>query len=536
MAKYDVIIIGAGPNGLTAGAYLSKQGLKVLLLERKLEAGGGLATEEVTLPGFLHNTHSIYHMMVDYAPAYQDLGLDNSHYRVRYVYPPLQFALPLPDGRAVCLYTDVEKTCESLAKFSRHDADSYRDMYHRFKRYMDAFLAPATYVTPMSALEQAAKLEQSEVGREITAYSEKSPKEIVDEFFEDEQVKTLMLYAACHWGLEYDVQGVGYLALLYLNRATNYRLCVGGSHMLSQALNKIVLENGGMVWGSQRIKRILVEGNGAKGVELEDGRVVEAEKAIISTIDPHQTFLKLVGEDKLDKDFVDRLNDWKWESWSLFEVHLALDMAPQFTHPETAQAFVHVMGYQTTQDLISHWEAIRRGELVEGAGFNACFPSIHDPSQAPVGKYTGLISQMAPYNLKDGHDRWYSLKFKEEHAERCLRVMQRYVPNIKEALLWKSMSTPVDIQNKFLDMVQGSIKQGAYHPFQMGYLRPNEECSQTRTPIKNLYLGGASCHPGGLILLGPGYVAAGAVVEDLGQEKWWREPEVVRAAREGGLL
>ena len=180
MANYDVIIIGAGPNGLTAGAYLSKQGLRVLILEKKLEAGGGLATEEVTIPGFLHNTHSIYHMMVDYAPAYQDLRLDDSHYRVRYVYPPLQFALPLSDGRAVCLYADVDQTCKSLAQFSKHDADSYRDMYHRFKGYMDSFLAPATYVPPMSALEQAAKLEESEMGREITAYSEKSPKQIVD--------------------------------------------------------------------------------------------------------------------------------------------------------------------------------------------------------------------------------------------------------------------------------------------------------------------------------------------------------------------
>lgn len=306
--------------------------------------------------------------------------------------------------------------------------------------------------------------------------------------------------------------------------------------MLSQGLNKVLIENGGMVWGSQRIKRILVEGGTARGVELEDGRVIEAEKGIISTVDPHQTFLKLVGPDKLDKDFIDRLNDWKWEGWSLFETHLALESAPQFNHPETAGAYIHVMGYETTQDLINHWEAIKRGELLEGAGFNACFPSLHDPTQAPPGKHTGLMSQMAPYNLKVGPEKWYGLKFKDEHAERCLSVMEQFVPNIRDVLLWKSMATPLDIQNKFIDMVQGSIKQGAYHPFQMGYLRPNEECSQNRTPVKNLYLGGASCHPGGLILLGPGYVAAGSLLEDLGQERWWKEPETVSRARQAGLL
>lgn len=536
MATYDVIIIGAGPNGLTAGAYLSKQGLKVLVLERKLEAGGGLATEEVTLPGFLHNTHSIYHMMVDYAPAYRDLELGSSHYKVRYVHPALQFALPLADGRTVCLYNEVEKTCASLGQFSRHDADAYRHMHQRLQRYMDAFLAPATYVPPLSALEQAAKLEQSELGREITAYSEKSPRQIVDEFFENEHVRTLMLYAACHWGLEHDLEGVGYLALIYLNRATNYRLCVGGSHMLSQGLNKVILENGGMVWGSQRIKRILVEGDTAAGVEMEDGRVLEASKAILSTIDPHQTFLALIGAEKLESYFVDRLNDWQWESWSLFEVHLALDQAPQFTHAELGQAFVMVLGYESTNDLIAHWRAIKQGELLDGAGFNACFPSLHDPSQAPVDRYTALISQMAPFDLQGGHEQWYGLTFKEAHAQRCLDVMQRFIPNIRDATLWKSITTPLDIQNKFIDMVKGSIKQGAYHPFQMGYLRPNEECSQNRTPIKKLYLGGASCHPGGLVLLGPGYVAAGTVVEDLGLEKWWPEPAIVTVARREGLL
>jgi len=85
-------------------------------------------------------------------------------------------------------------------------------------------------------------------------------------------------------------------------------------------------------------------------------------------------------------------------------------------------------------------------------------------------------------------------------------------------------------------MVKGSIKQGAYHVFQMGYLRPNEECSTTRTPVGNLYLGGSSCYPGGCVIWGPGYLAANAVAEDLGLSKWWKEPEIVTRAKEEGLL
>ncbi len=106
----------------------------------------------------------------------------------------------------------------------------------------------------------------------------------------------------------------------------------------------------------------------------------------------------------------------------------------------------------------------------------------------------------------------------------------------QDTVLWKYLSTPIDVENKFNDMVEGSIKQGLYHPFQMGYLRPNEECSRYRTPIDKLYLAGSSCYPGGCIIWGPGYVAANTIAEDLGVAKWWSEPEMVTKARQQGLL
>jgi phytoene dehydrogenase-like protein len=144
---------------------------------------------------------------------------------------------------------------------------------------------------------------------------------------------------------------------------------------------------------------------------------------------------------------------------------------------------------------------------------------------------------MAPYRLKEGTQKWLNIKFKEERAEKCLAILEKYAPNMtRDKVLWQYMSTPADIENKFPNMVEGSIKQGFYHPLQMGFLRPNEDCSDHRTPIKNLYLGGASSYPGGLVTFGPGYLAANAVAEDFGIEKWWSEPAIVAAAREKGLI
>jgi phytoene dehydrogenase-like protein len=309
MAKYDGIIIGAGPNGLTVGAYLAKAGLKVLLLERRFEMGGGLCTEIATVPGFLHNTHAVYHMMVDYGPPMKDLRLEED-YGLKWV--------------------DVEKSCASLAKFSQKDAEAYRRIYHRYNEYMEEFIGPATYHEAIPAFEQMVKLQSTEVGREISELTEHTPKDIVDGIFEHDKVRALFLYLACMWGLDYNLEGLGYLVPLYINRATNYRLCVNGSHRLAHLMSKFIYDHGGMVIGNQLIKRIIVEGGTAKGVELEDGRVIEADKFVCSSIDPYQTFVNLVGEGHLAPDFVTRVKDYEWEWDSLFDVHLALDAAPQF--------------------------------------------------------------------------------------------------------------------------------------------------------------------------------------------------------------
>lgn len=539
--NYDVIIIGSGPNGLAIAAYLSKAGQKVLLLEKRFEAGGGLATEQVTLPDYYHNTHAVYMMMADYAPVYGDFDFEQS-YGVRHIFPELQVAMPLSDGRSLCMYRDLEKSCASIAEFSKKDADSYRQIYHRFEEMMRNILAPQTYVPMEAAPFMAARAEQTELGRELSAFAEETPEQIVCELFENDHVRTLMLYMACHWGLDYSQAGVSYMVPIYLNRMVNYRLVAGGSHRVSNALLKSIFENKGQIRTSAQLKQIIVENGEAKGVELEDGTRILADKAVVSTIDIHQTFLKYIGEDTLDEEFTDAIGSWQWEKWSLCDLHLALAEPPRFraaeSQPDLNNAFIYVLGYESLADLTRHWDAMVTGEIPENAGYNCCFPSIHDSFQAPPGRASGLISQMAPFDRKDGgSERWLHHKVREETAERKLAILQRYAPNItRDKVLWTYLTTPADIQNKFANMVNGSYKQGAYHPLQMGYVRPNPDCSQYRTPVKNLYLGGASVAPGGMVIFGPGYNCANAIAEDLGIDKWWTEPEYVTVAREKGYI
>ncbi len=534
MEKFDAIIIGAGPNGLLCGAYLAKAGLKVLLLEKRHEIGGGLITEEVTVPNFLHDTHAIYMAMIDYAPAIKDLQLDQN---IKWVRPEPTMSMHFSDGKALSIYPDHERTSMSIAQFSKKDAKRYLEIGPRFAELTDKFLAPATYKMPSPAFESVAKLDSHEIGREISEYTSQTPKEIIFNLFESDQVRTLFLYVACMWGVNHDLEGVSYLVPLLINRASQYRLTLGGAHRLGHWMYKAIYKAGGRAWTSQRVKRIIMENNHAAGVELIDGEILKS-KIVISSIDPYQTFFKYVGEQHLDPDFVTRIKDYQWESMSHFVYHMALDDAPQFkladAYPDLYKTFIHVVGFDSPQELMDHWTRVKAGELHQ-TGFNCCFPSIHDPVVAPKGKHTGLISQHAPYAIKGGDaDSWY--REREANGERCVDVLERYVPNIRKIMLRHYITTPLDIENKLWDMGRGSIKQGAYLPLQMGYLRPNEYCSQYATPVQNLYMCGACVFPGGLVTLGAGYNAAGKILEDLGIEPWWPKPAIVAKAEELGML
>jgi len=322
----------------------------------------------------------------------------------------------------------------------------------------------------------------------------------------------------------------------------NYRLTAGGSHRVSNALYKSIFEHQGQIRQSARIKRIIVEGGEARGVELEDGMQYLADKAVVSTIDPHQTFLDYVGEGNLEEDFTDMIKAYQWEKWSLCNLNVALAEPPNFSaaasNPDVNNAFIYVLGYETLADLKNHWDAMGRGEATLDGGYNCSFPSIHDPYQAPAGRASGVISQMGVFDLADGgSEKWLNIRFREEATEKLLRTLEKYAPNMtRDNVLETYITTPRDIENKYVNMVRGGYKQGAYHPLQMGYLRPNEECSQYRTPVKNLYLAGSCCYPGGCVLWGAGYAATNVLAEDLGIDKWWSEPEMVKTAREKGYL
>ncbi len=530
-SQYDLIVIGGGPNGLTTAAYLAKAGAKVLLVERRHECGGGLLTED--FGGFRFNLHAFYMMLGEHMLPVRDLGLEK--FGVMFRTPEVQVSMPLRDGRALILYRDLQQSVKSVERFSPGDGARYEKMWREFHKLTADAIIPATYALTAPILDMAEGLQKTELGKRLLDLSEESPREILDSYgFKSEELKALLLFLGCVWGVPPDEGGLGYLLPLFVTRMTQCAMAQGSSHRVSSGLWRSFVFAGGDVMDDCEVDKIVMENGRAAGVKLADGRVLKA-RAVASSVDLHQTFQRFLEPGQVPKEVADSVRNWRWEGHSLFGVHLALKKPPEYeAGPEAGKAFTVAMGFESVDELMSGWKAAHDGKA-EAHEMHASVPTLFDPSQAPAGAHVARLETSGPFDPGGGPGRWDAIK--KELAEKCLRRWEEYAPGLNGPNVLRAIPyTPLDVSRKLIDMVRGSIKQGSYTPTQMGYFRPNDLCSRHRTPVPGLYLNGASVYPGGMITLGPGYNAAGVIAEDLGVKPWWSPPRFVTEAREKGLV
>jgi len=501
---YDAIVIGAGPNGLLASAYLAKAGYAVLLCERRHETGGGLNTEEYF--GFRLNLHAIYHMMAEKMPAYRDLDLPALG--LRYIHPEVIAAFPFKDGTSLIFSRDHHETAQSIAQRSPADAEAFLTMWEEFQPLLDEHLIPMTYELPNPALDQLVEFQQTASGTRLGEISELSMIEVIDEYgFQDTRVRMALLSFAAMWGVHLD-EPLGFLYPLYLCRMMDGALVKGGSHRLSSAIYRSFLRAGGTVIDEHAVTRILTEDGQAVGVRLEDGREFRAS-AVISTLNPEQTFQHLLSPDVVPKALAEAVARWEWEDRSLFGLHLGIDgkVTYKAADPRVTRAMIVFCGLESEDELHEHLQRVDAGEHARPEWMHVTLPTTHDASMGPPGHTVLRAEAVVAYD-----EQWRAQG--PAFGDECLALLRQYADIDGEIVLRREV-TPLDIEQKLTTMKLGSFKHGAYNTLQMGYLRPNEECSRSATPIDGLFLGGASMYPGGMVLGACGYLAAGVVDEFL---------------------
>jgi phytoene dehydrogenase-like protein len=519
--SYDGIIIGAGHHGLVLGSYLAKAGLDILLVERRLEYGGGLSTKEVTKPGFYHNLHSINHFHISATPWFEDLQLAD---KVTYITPRYEFGQAHRDGSALVFGRDLEETIANVARFSKKDAATFREWNKKAEEITRRVLLPERYSEPLPRAERERLLARTATGRDFLAITRRQPLDVVDELFENEHVKLLFLFKVSLFGTWLTdtmskASPMGSVIRAF-DLESGYQLCQGGSFNLARGLMETFIAAGGTYQPQVDIERILLEGGRAAGIVLRDGRTVRARQCVASTLDVHQTFENLIGRSQLPSAFCDKLDAFQYTGWTLFGLHLALEESPRFTaesfDPNINRSLKWSIGAETMQDLFSAFEDVKAARVPRIVQFGSGPLSRLDPTQAPAGKHTTYAWHVMP-RIPDlgGKD---DESFKEEFSERILETWARYCPNMtKKNVIGKYVYTAKEYTQEFPNMRNGDIFMGAFNAEQVMYNHFGY-----RTPIENLYMAGSSGHPGGAISGGSGYITAGIVARDLGLKPWWR--------------
>ncbi len=531
-STYDAIVLGAGHNGLILQAYLGKAGMTTMAVERRAVAGGGLSTiEDPRHRGFFHNTHAFFLRAITAMPWYADLAL--ARHGVQLIEPELNVALITGDGRALEWWTDIGKTIDSFAAFSARDADTLARWHDEFVPIVAQILSPEARSPPLPPDARRALLARTSAGRRLLAVSALSPLEFVEREFEHPTIKAGLLFFNGLREVDLRLPGFGHHIAALLASPAKAQMARGGSAALARALEAAARESGGEIRLNTEPKRIVVEGGRAVGIETRDGELIRARHLVASSLNPHQTFLDLLGEDLLPREIRERAQRFRYNLLApLFALNLDLSEPPRYRasddHPELARAFMVILGLDHVEkfdEIVRHHED---GTIPPTVMWGAC-PTLFDASQAPAGRHTAFMWEKLPYRVHGHAANWDRLR--EKHARAMLKLWQAHAPNLADAILDSFARTPLDTERDLPNMREGDLLVGAFANDQVGYHRPFLGAGAYRTHLPGLYLCGASSHPGGNITGLPAYNAAQVILADLGLAADWTPSPIAAQLR-----
>ena len=528
--KWDVILIGAGQNSFALGTYLGMAGLQTVICESRLENGGRLASEEITMPGYWHNTLAYFQDNREISPVWKELKWDNAHH-AEFVSPPVVSSLLLAEGRSISQHRSLVNTVNSVARFSHRDAVAWQHTHEKYHDLIRSFLIPYYYQAPQSNGKTNQRIGSDPASKDFLRMWQMTPKQVVDELFENDAVKALVLsQMAIPRGVAVDYEGGGIEVLKMIAGEERPELARGGSHSIAQVLQRAYVYNGGQIRAVHRVDRILVEKGRATGVRLRDGREWKAKLAVVSDIDPYSTFIDMVGEDNLAKPFAERIKNIEVDEFSCFQIHLALKAPVRYALFEADDAAVGQamnvnMGPESSADVNAMWQEIRAGEFPQHACFHAICPTAFDPLQAPRPKHAASLFMPVPFQLKGKQpEDW--VKLKHGFMESILAIWRRYATNLTDDNIeMKVAMDPFYIAGRWSNMRRGSVWVARKIAKQMGANRPIEELSGYRTPIQGLYQIGVATHPADAVIAGSGRNCWQVMKEDLKLEL--RQPMVL---------
>ncbi|KAK3914903.1 Pyridine nucleotide-disulfide oxidoreductase domain-containing protein 2 [Frankliniella fusca] len=553
--EYDVVVIGAGHNGLVAAGYLQRCGLNVCVLERRHVVGGAAVTEEI-VPSFKFSRAS-YVLSLLRPKIINDLQLKKFGLKV-HLRNPSSFT-PLSQkywknntSKSLILGQDDAFNFQQISLFSVKDAKAYELYEKQLQRIVKALdplldLSPASVIrllSEQSLWKRVATLLKdrgiAHAGISIAKLGAELPtawqllmapiREILDQWFESEPLRATLatdaLIGAMH---DTNAPGGGYVLLHHVmgeleGKRGAWGYPEGGMGAVTQALADSAASHGAHIFTNQTVEEILLDANGkVTGVLNTDGQEIKAS-LVLSNATPKITFLNLLPNGTLPDEFQSAVKKIDYTS-PVTKINVAISRLPDFLSDPCAapgramphhQATIH-LNCEDMRLLDEAYDCAKRGTVSDKPMIEMVLPSVLDRTLAPEGAHVCLLfTQFTPYHVPGG----WSEAAKEAYATKVFDCIEEYAPGFKASVVGKEVLPPPDLERVF-GLTGGNIFHGGMSLPQLFLCRPvaAAACQSPYTPVPGLLLCGAGAHPGGGVMGAPGYLAAQAARQVLAQAK-----------------
>jgi len=454
-ADYDAVIVGAGPNGLTAAVTLAGEGWRVLVVDAGTRPGGGTRSEALTLPGFVHDVCSAVHPLGLGSPALRALPLEE--HGLEWIHPDVPLAHPLDGGRAAVLRRSVDATA---AAFPQRDGHAYRRLMEPLVRsglpLVDSLLSPLS-VPPRAPLGLA-RYGWSGV---------RSARGLASHRFDGDEARALLAGLAGHSMLSLRAPiTAGYGVMLgLLGHLVGWPVARGGSQAIADALVSLLVSRGGSVELDRRVSSI---------DELPSAR------AVLLDLTPRQVVA--VAGDRLPAGYRHRLERYRYGP-GVFKIDWALDGPIPWTSPDCARAgTVHLGG--RLEEIVAAEDEVIAGRHPDRPFVLLAQPSLFDPTRAPVGGQTAWAYCHVPHGST------------ADRTEAIERQVERFAPGFTERILARHVMDTAALERHDANYVGGDINGGVADLRQF-VARPVLSRRPWATPVEGLYLCSSSTPPGG---------------------------------------
>ncbi len=526
-ATRDILILGAGHNGLVAAYYLARAGLKPTVLERRATVGGAAITEEFH-PGFKCST--LAHAAGPLAPGLVE-EMQLRRHGLEMIQPEPRVFAPSPDGCALILESDPAKSAREVAKFSKKDAEKFREFHHVLERMAKVLRrlmseTPPAIEAPVAAdawnllhlAREFRSLGKQDMFR-LLRWGPMPVADLVAEWFETELLRATVA-ARGIFGAFLGPLSAGSSAGLLLRAAGDAHpagtasFARGGMGALTWAMGRAAMGEGAEIRTGAEVARIDVKDGRAIGVTLADGEEVLA-RAVVSNADPRRTFLRLIDPAHLEPDFLFKIQNYRCLG-AVAKVNLALAGLPRFTAPAAPDSSPagtlagRISIGPTIEYLERAFDDAKYGAFSREPCLDVMIPSVLDPSLAPAGRHVMSVSaQYAPFKLKQGV--WSQQR--EALGDAVVRTLATYAPNLPGIVLSRQVITPEDLENTY-GLTGGHIFHGELALDQLFAMRPLLGWARYRTPLEGLYLCGSGTHPGNGLTGASGRNAVREILKD----------------------